>query len=549
PKYSERGQFIISGSFDYEKRDRVISAIWDEIEKVKRHGVSAEEVEWAKNYVVKSLKRGAETVDDQANTLLYSFLTTGKPFYLDFYLQRISRVTPGDVRRVAEKYLVPEHMILAIVKPYGATCPGDSLTAAHAGGGAPKFEVFTLDNGVRLVLAENDAVQTEDLAVYTLGGQIFEPAEKAGLARFTANYLREGTKKYPDFMALQGILDRLNVRLDVDGGTHTIYMTANFVPSDLNATAEILEQLFMHPTFPRRAEQKLRERQIARIRQAHSSWASDAFMFFNEKFYGDHPYARPVAGYEETVAKLTAKDAKEYWRSVLNPQNIVVAASGPVPVDVMKERLSKIFGRIKDGGQLPEIPEPAPHQKDEYYEKEVNRDQVTLIVGYDACGTRNEQDRWALVAAARLLSGTGGLSGWLPVELRGKRDLVYIAWAGYAGRPYGGHFYLAAQCQPENADTVKAIMLRLVEKLKSGDFTDEELKRITDATAEQMMFSKQRQSDIVSEKGLDLLYGFGVDYSDSIPDKIRAVKKDDVVRGANKYFVHPVIVVMKPASK
>ncbi len=547
-RYYGRGEFIIGGSFDYENRDKIVEALWDEIDKVKNQGVSEEEVEWAKDYIIKSLKRENETVDGQASSIMYSFLNTGVPFYLDFYILAIQRVTSEDVRRVAKKYLVPEHMVMAIVKPIGATCPGDSVLVKDISTKPPEFEVFTLPNGLRLALAENPALATVDIAMYILGGAIYEPSEKAGLAKFTANYLGEGTKKYKNFEKFQRILDELNIQVSINAGNHTVYLTGDFVSTDLDEVLDIMEQIIFYPIFPEESEQKLKNQMLAEIRQARSSWASDAFMFFEDKFYRHHPYSKPTSGYEETVTKLTPKDAKQYWESILNPKNIVVAASGPIPVKTMKEKLEKVLGKISGSNkQLPEIPEPPKHNEPEYYSKEVNREQVTLIIGYDACNTNNEEDKWALKTASGLLSGTGGLSGWLPVELRGKRNLVYVVWGTYRGMMFGGNFYVMTQCQPADLDTVKTIILEQIEKLKSGDFTQEDVERITNAAAEQFVFSKQRQANIVTDAGLNELYGFGVDYSDKYPEKIRSVTKDDVVRVANKYLNNPVIVELKPA--
>ena len=547
PKYRDRGHFRISGAFDYENRDKVISTIWDEINKVKNKGVTKSEINWAKDYIVKSLKRENETVDGEAGSLLYTFLNSGKAFDLDFSLMQIQRVTREDIQRVAKKYLIPEHMILAIVKPNGATCSSDTLLFSKKSTEPPKFEVRTLSNGIRVVLAENPAQMTEDISMYIMGGSIYEPLQKAGLAQFTVNYLSEGTKKYKNFESFQRKLDELNIQTFGSAGTHTVFFKGNFVPSDLDNMLDIIEQMIFYPTFPKSSENKLKEGILAQIRRAQSSWASEAFLFFNEKFFKDHPYGKPGFGYEETVVKLTSDNARNYWHNLLNPENIVIAAAGPIPIDVLTRKLEKIFGKLSSKGKsLSQIPITTMHTQPEEFTKDVDRKQYTLIVGYDACDTRNEQDKWALKVASKLLSGTGGLSGWLPIALRGERNLVYVVWASYSGKLFGGNFYVATQCQPHDFDTVKAIIFRQIDRLKKGDFTDEDIERITNAMAEQYIFSKQRQSALVDDVGLNELYGFGIDYSDKYPERIQAVTKDDVVRVVNKYFGNPVIAILKP---
>ena len=187
-----------------------------------------------------------------------------------------------------------------------------------------------------------------------------------------------------------------------------------------------------------------------------------------------------------------------------------------------------------------------PHFSPTKFEKEVERKQITTIIGFDGCDAHNELDKYAMSAMSTILSGVGGLSGWLPVELRGKRNLVYIVWASNISNLYGGKFTINTQCEPGDLDTVKNVIMSLVDKLKAGDFTEDELNTITKAMAEQFVMSRQDQSGLVSSAGLDELYGFGFDYSDKFPEKIVMVKKDDVVRVANKYLQNPTAVLLKP---
>ncbi len=547
--YMERAQFIIGGSFDYNNRDSLLEAIWDEIDRIKRGDLSDDEVEWAKRMVKKAIQRQNETVEGQVASIVSSFLRAGKPHYSDFFLRSIMRVQTDDVVRVCRKYLVPEHMILAIVKPLGASLPSDSLLSLGRSLSRPRFELRKLENGLTLVLAENPALPTVDIAVYVMGGSVFEPQGKRGLAKFTANYLLEGTKKYPKFERLQRAIDDLGMILETGAGKHTMYLTANFLASDLKPALDILEQVLLHPVFPRESRQKLLESQLGELKAMRGSWYSDAALLFWEKFYAGHPYATPVAGVEGDVRDLRAEDAKRYWFSHLDPTRMVIAASGPVSVERFAEEFSRRFGDFGGGASdLPQVPPPRRHESPERYEKEVHRDQVTLIVGFDGCDARNESDKFALRAAAALLSGTGGLSGWLLEELRGKRDLVYVAWASAQSQLFGGHVSVVTQCQPEDVDTVVAVIMSLVDRLRRGDFREKELSRAVNALAEQFLRSRQTQADLVQTAALDQLYGFGYDYSESYPEKIRAVTKDDVVRVAQKYLKNPVVVMLKPAE-
>ncbi len=549
PSGDGRGQFIIRGSFDYQNRDKLLKTIWNEIDNVKTNGVKESEVQWAKVIIRKRTLMVDETVNSQTSQLMYRILNNGTPFTDGFFLLGIDEVTPEYVQEVAKKYLKRNRMTLAIVKPIGAKTPTDIQFAESKVSQKPEFTLKTLPNGLRLLMAENNSVPTLDFSIYIHGGSIYEPPEQSGLAYFTASYIGEGSKKYPTFEKLQGRQDDLNINISHIAGRHTIYIQGKFLASDFDDALELVSEILMNPTFPKSSEEKVRNNQIAQFNRAKSSWAREANILFDEKFYNEHPYSRPTIGYPDNIINLTSKAAKAYWEKIIDPSRIVLAISGPMKIEEMVRRLTKVFGKLKKTGSvLSEISIPEPRIKPDLVKLETNRSQITLKIGYDACASNNENDKWTLRAITGLLSGGGGLTGWLNEELRGIRNLVYISWASLNASRFGGDFTITTQFQQENFDSIYVIILRLIEKIKSGDFTEEELNRTTNVIAERSLLGFQRQSDLVSDASLNELYGFGYDYHKTIAEKIRSVNKEDVIRVSNKYLKNPLTVILHPPS-
>ena len=59
----------------------------------------------------------------------------------------------------------------------------------------PQVQETTLSNGLRIVVLENHKIPTFSMQLVVLSGGLNDPAEKRGLASFTAGLLREGTAK------------------------------------------------------------------------------------------------------------------------------------------------------------------------------------------------------------------------------------------------------------------------------------------------------------------------------------------------------------------
>lgn len=109
------GRFQMAMQTRNESAREAIDVVRAEIERVRRDGVTAEELQDAKSYLTGSFALGLETNDDIADFLgQVEYLGLGLD-YVDRYPDMIRRVTREDILRVARKYLQPEKLILVVV--------------------------------------------------------------------------------------------------------------------------------------------------------------------------------------------------------------------------------------------------------------------------------------------------------------------------------------------------------------------------------------------------------------------------------------------------
>ena len=109
------GRFQLAMQTRNESAREAIEVAKAEIERIRRDGVTAEELQDAKNYLTGSFALGLDTNDDVADFLgQVEYLGLGLD-YADRYPGLIRKVTAEDVLRVARKYLQPEKLILVVV--------------------------------------------------------------------------------------------------------------------------------------------------------------------------------------------------------------------------------------------------------------------------------------------------------------------------------------------------------------------------------------------------------------------------------------------------
>ncbi|MCK5832573.1 insulinase family protein [bacterium] len=528
------------GDFDYKQRDSILKIIDEEIRAVCDKGVEKRELEREKKLLVKNLMFENETVEDQTSSMLYSCLYYNRPTALDFLVPKYMDVQLQDIKRAAKKYLLPQTMNVVIVKP-----PTEENIEEFAvkSEGKIEFTKHVLDNGLVIVAAENNSVPHFDVNIFFNAGLRYEPEGKTGVSNLLADYLMEGVKGYPSRDKLSEYIEWNGYDVETGGGNNSLSLDGTFLPMDLDAGIELLGKIAFEPVFPKESLERLKEKKLVSIQADANNWSREALYFYRKVYFGNHPYANNPSGTPETVASITRNDIIGFYNSYIQPGNCVIGISGPMPVDEIIFTLEKYFGKYdtKPVAFKKHAP-PQMRDKPETHIKKTTRGQVTLMLGFPAPNIY-EEDRYALAKMQGFLSG---MKGRLHDELRGVRDLVYLVWGSNFLGPEGGTFYVMTQTSPENFDTVKAVILREIERIKKGDFGDREIEQAAASIHEGFYRGRQKQKNHVFSAALDELYGLGYEYDYKYLDNIDKVTKDDIVAFANKYLNNPIIAILAP---
>ena len=146
-----------------------------------------------------------------------------------------------------------------------------------------------------------------------------------------------------------------------------------------------------------------------------------------------------------------------------------------------------------------------------------------------------------------IISGYRLPTGWLHESLRGgDRSLVYEVHAFNAPGLLPGYFQIYAACQPDKVGEVYRIITRQLERARTSEATADELERAKTMIITTDLMQRQTNSERATQAALDELYGLGYDYRDTLAERLRAVRLDDVKRMADRYLTTPIVAVVTP---
>src|SRR5256885_1403510 len=184
--------------------------------------------------------------------------------------------------------------------------------AARGAGGAGFASRVTreeLGTGAVLLVLENAATPTVSVRGSLRAGSYFEPRDRPGLARLTAEMLKRGTRRRGK-LELAGALEQVGASVEFDADVFAVQISARALSEDFPALASTLAEMLREPSFPAEELEKLKQQTVAAIQEQQSDTRWRAYerlsqtVFDEENPFFVHAAARLV----ESVGSITVAD-------------------------------------------------------------------------------------------------------------------------------------------------------------------------------------------------------------------------------------------------
>jgi predicted Zn-dependent peptidase len=250
-----------------------------------------------------------------------------------------------------------------------------------------------------------------------------------------------------------------------------------------------------------------------------------------------HPYGQPVVGWPSDLLSFSATDALEFYRRYYVPANMVVTIVGDVRAAEATALVERYFGR------LPAAPKPEPLRTVEPVQR--GERQVVLretaqpyyIEGYHRPDSRDPDD--AVYDVIGDLMSSGRTSRLYRSLVRDKK--IAAGASGFSGLPgdkYPHLFAFFAVSTPGHTpDQLREAIRAEVERIKSEDVTDEELRMVKTRVKANLIRRLGSNNGLAFQLGTNQArYGDWRELFRSV-ERIEKVSKADIRRIAERTFV------------
>lgn len=393
-----------------------------------------------------------------------------------------------------------------------------------------KFNIHTLPNGLRVVLAPMTGTETATVVVMTGTGSRYESAKENGLAHFLEHMFFKGTKKRKDARAISEELDAIgsiyNAFTAKDRTAYYAKVSSRYLDTALN----VISDIFLNSTLPAKEITKERGAVIQEIDMYEDMPMHTIDNVFDELIFGtEHPLGRTILGPKENIRAFTRGDFAKYLKRNYTPQNTVVCIAGAFDEKKVLAKIKRDFGKLKRGSAPALVPFTGDQTEARILIKEKKTDQTQLMIGVPAYPYLH-QDEYVLAVLATILGG--GMSSRLFMEVREKRGLAYSVHAG--SEQYTDTGYFVVQAGVEHAKLEKAVetILNEFKKIKKTKVSSSELDKAKNYIKGTMTLSLETSDRIAQRAATSLLEVGRVRSMEEVLEGIDKVSADDIQRVA-----------------
>ncbi|RLC86277.1 MAG: insulinase family protein [Chloroflexi bacterium] len=395
---------------------------------------------------------------------------------------------------------------------------------------------YELPNGIVVLVRENHNSPSVVIRGFLRVGAYDERPEQAGLSAFTAAALTRGTVNRT-FEQIYEELEAVGASVGISGGTHTTGFGAKSLVEDLPLVLDILADALRYPTFPREEVEKLRGEIITDLEERAHDTRRMANLTFHELAYPkEHPYSRSLAGYIETIGKLSRDDLAEFYAGGYGPQGMVIVVVGAVETGDALAQIADAFGDW--GGHTYErVPLPEVQRITEARERTVSipgKTQSDIVLGYP--GPPRTAPDFLDAAVCNTILGVFGLMGRLGENVRDEQGLAYYSFSRLDGGPGPGPWRVIAGVNPANVEraitSIRAEIRRICEEPVNEDELTDNKAFITGSLPLRL-----ETNEGVAQAILDMEhFNLGLDYLQRYADLINEITAERVQAAAQRWL-------------
>ena len=379
--------------------------------------------------------------------------------------------------------------------------------------------IFEEDNRLPIVTTQ---------IVFTDSGSISD-TKKAGLAKFSAKLLNEGTKTLGS-NAFAEKLESKAIGISAHAGTETFVIEISSLKEEYITALKELTALFKDPNYSQESVSKIQTMTLGSLSSKENDFDYIAGNDLKKIMFEGTVLGEPSSGTIESVKSITLPDVKNFINKHIVLSRAIVVVGGDLTLDEVKNNMKKVLESLEIGTST-----KVPHfdvrktPKTDIIKKETKQAYIYFGSPYDMSV---DDENYYKARVATFILGTGGFGSRLMEEIRVKRGLAYSAYARVHVSKSSSYMSGYLQTKLDSMDEAKATVAEVIEKFVKKGVTKEELEQTKKFLLGSEPLRVETMSQRLNRTFMEYYKGFALGHSVDELEKIKNLKLKDL----NKYI-------------
>ncbi len=383
---------------------------------------------------------------------------------------------------------------------------------------AEKYDIFTLPNGIRLVVWQIKSLVSYFGAIVSTGSRDESP-ERQGLAHFVEHTIFKGTGKRKAW--------QISSRMESIGGELNAYTSKDETAVYTNAPAghaeraiELVADLIADSRFPAEELEKEKDVVIEEIHSYEDSPADSVFDEFEELIYEGSGLAHNILGTPESVKALTSADCRAFIDSFYTPGEMTLYYAGADDPQRVARLVERHFSCLHFPA-APRVRTTPPVREPFALQRDLGNHQANTIVGARTFG-RLDPRRPALLLLNNYLGGPC-MNSRLNRELRDRRGYVYTVESSVSMYEDTGSIFIYFGCDPDKVKKCIRLIHNELDRLVQSPLSEKALEAVKRQYCGQLTVTIDHRESRAMALAKSLMYFGDICDVEAMIDKVREV--------------------------
>ncbi len=548
-------------------------ALIQTVEEFATKAPTAEEVDRARTGMLKNIDLTLSSAE-RVGLELSDWMAMGdwRLFFLN--RDRIKKVTPADVQRVAAAYLKPANRtvgvflpvdkidraeippvpdVAALVKDYkgeAAVVAGEAFDPSPANIESRAVRA-TSPSGLKLTLLPKKTRGNTVVAVMTLRfGDEKSLMNRETAAELAGQMLMRGTAKHTR-QQIQDEFDKLKARAGVFGGATSANVSIETTRENLPAVFKLVAEILREPSFPAAEFDQIKQEIITNTESQRSQPQVAAAVALQRHMNpfpkGDVRYVSTPDEDIEAVKAATLDDAKKFYADFYGASNGEVAVVGDFDAKEVEKLIADLFGSWKS-------PRPFTRIATDYRDipalnKAIETPDKANAVFFASLrlNLRDDDVDYPALVLGNYILGGGFLNSRLGTRLRQQDGLSYSVGSnlGASSLDKNGTFSAFAQYAPQNAAKLETGFKEEIARMLKDGFTAEEVEAAKKGYLQSRQVSRAQDAELMRRLTALAFTGRTLAWDAEFEKKIAALTPDQINAAMRRYIDPAKITIVK----